>query len=287
MKRLIIDGNNLVHRVYWVSKIQPKFNELFHVHLFLSSVKNYMTQYKPDVAYCTWDEKVDYQINKRKELLTEYKGNRDQERNVEVHGKNHIIKEILETLGIRNIFPRAYEADDVMPIFHDLYPTDKKTIITVDKDMCQLIDPNTIVFDPIKKKEFNITNFKELIGYELHDFVKLKALAGDKSDNIPGIKGFGKAKIAKVLNGEYTLTPAEQIHFESNLKLVDLSFTLQDTEEVEYVRKQFNRELTPNFDIFKEKCEEHNFNKILKDINVWYDAFFMTAKLTDMFSFLA
>jgi hypothetical protein len=39
--------------------------------------------------------------------------------------------------------------------------------------------------------------------------------------------------------------------------------------------------------VFKAKCEEYNFNKILKDINIWYDTFFMTAKLNDMFSFLA
>jgi 5'-3' exonuclease len=285
MRRLIIDGNNLVHRAFWIASNQPIFNEHFHVHLFLTSVKNYVTRYQADVVYCTWDEKVDFQVNKRKELLEEYKGNRDQERNKAVHSKNHIIKELLEYLGIKNVLPRAYEADDVMAIFNYLYPEDERIIITVDKDMCQLIGENTVVYDPIRKVEFNTKNFEELIGYELKDFVKLKALTGDKSDNIPGIKGFGKVKIAKFLNGEYHMSVEEKIQFENNLKLVDLSITLQDQDEVEYVKAQFEAKPEINFDAFKQKCDELYFHKILNSIDSWYGTFFMRSKLADLLNF--
>ena len=282
MKRLIIDGNNLVHRAYWVSKIQPTFNEHFHIHLFLTSVKNYIVQYKPDVVYCTWDEKADYKINKRKELLTEYKGNRDQKRNKEVHTNNHIIKELLEYLGIKSVISQSYEADDVMAIFNHLYPEDRKIIITVDKDMCQLISKDTVVFDPIRKVEFNLNNFKEHIGYELVDFVKLKALTGDKSDNIPGIKGFGKVKIAKFLNNEYEMTDEEKIVFENNLKLVDLSLTLSDKEEVQFVKEQFDTPVEASFESFKNRCIELQFNQITKSIDTWYNIFFMKSKLLEL-----
>jgi 5'-3' exonuclease len=285
MRRLIIDGNNLVHRVFWVAKNQPNFNEHFHIHLFLTSVKNHVLQYNPDVVYCTWDEKEDFQINKRKELLQEYKGNRDTERNQQVHSKNHIIKELLELLGIKNVLPRAYEADDVIAIFHHLFPEDEKIIITVDKDMCQLIDDKTVVYEPIRKTEFNNRNFKELIGYDLSDFVKLKALTGDKSDNIPGIKGFGKVKISKFLNGEYTMSEAEEKHFNDNLKLVDLSLTLNDEDEVNYVKEQFNIKPELNYENFKHKCEELNFHQILKNIDSWYSIFFMKSKLSDLLCF--
>jgi len=285
MRRLIIDGNNLVHRAFWVASNQPIFNEHFHVHLFLTSLKNYVTQYQADVVYCTWDEKIDFQVNKRKELFEDYKGNRDQERNKAVHSKNHIIKELLEYLGIKNVLPRAYEADDVMAIFNHLYPNDERIIITVDKDMCQLIGESTVVYDPIRKVEFNLKNFKELIGYELEDFVKLKALAGDKSDNIPGIKGFGKVKIAKFLAGEYHMSEAERVQFEDNLKLVDLSLTLLDEDEVNYVREQFETKPEKDFDAFKRKCDELYFHKILNSIDSWYGTFFMRSKLADLLSF--
>jgi DNA polymerase-1 len=285
MKRLIIDGNNLVHRAFWVASTQPIFNEHFHIHLFLASLKNYVNQYQADVVYCTWDEKADYRINKRKELFEDYKGNRDQERNKAVHSKNHIIKELLELLGIKNVLPQSYEADDVMAIFNHLYPDDRRIIITVDKDMCQLISENTVVYDPIRKVEFNTKNFKELIGYDLKDFVKLKALTGDKSDNIPGIKGFGKVKIAKFLNNEYQMTEDEQTQFEDNLKLVDLSLTLQDQDEVNFVKEQFETIPEKNFDTFKSRCEELHFHKILNNIDSWYSAFFMKSKLADLLSF--
>jgi DNA polymerase-1 len=285
MRRLIIDGNNLVHRAFWVASNQPIFNEHFHVHLFLASLKNYINQYQADVVYCTWDEKVDFQINKRKELFEDYKGNRDQERNKAVHSKNHIIKELLEYLGIKNVLPRAYEADDVMAIFNYLFPDDERIIITVDKDMCQLIGENTVVYDPIRKVEFNTRNFKELIGYELEDFVKLKALAGDKSDNIPGIKGFGKVKIAKFLSGEYHMSVQEKVQFEDNLKLVDLSLTLLDEDEVNYVREQFETKPVKDFNAFKNKCNELHFHKILNSIDSWYSTFFMRSKLADLLSF--
>jgi 5'-3' exonuclease len=142
-----------------------------------------------------------------------------------------------------------------------------------------------VVYEPIRKTEFNHRHFKELIGYELADFVKLKALTGDKSDNIPGIKGFGKVKISKFLNGEYMLSEAEEKHFNDNLKLVDLSLTLNDRDEVNYVKDQFDVKPELNYEKFKHKCEELKFHQILKNIDSWYSIFFMKSKLNDLLCF--
>ena len=72
-KILTIDGNNLVHRVYWVANNMKKKSENFHVYMFLNAVKSYTDMYKADKVICVWDEKPDYRKNKRKELLEEYK----------------------------------------------------------------------------------------------------------------------------------------------------------------------------------------------------------------------
>ena len=121
MKILTIDGNNLVHRVYWVANNIKNVSENYHVYMFLNSVKSYVEMYQPDKTFCVWDEKPDYKPNKRKELLEDYKGNRDKEYGKEVHTKNEIIKEMLNTMGIPSIFPRSYEADDVIKIINDAY----------------------------------------------------------------------------------------------------------------------------------------------------------------------
>jgi len=289
MKRLIIDGNNLVHRTFWVAKNQPIYNEYFHIHLFLTSVKNYVAKYKPNVTYCAWDEKADYQVNKRKSLLESYKGNRDQERNKDVHTKNYIIKEMLSYLGINSVCPYAYEADDVIAIFCNEYRDDQKVIITVDRDLCQLIDNNTVVFDPIRKVEFNLANFEEALKCKKEHFVKIKALQGDKSDNVPGIKGFGKVKIEKYLAGEVEMSAEELAQYAHNLLLLDLRNTLQDETECSYVKEQFKHPVEFKFNQFKKRCEELGFHQILKNINQWYDLFFMRSDqirtLTDFLKF--
>ena len=68
MKILTIDGNNLVHRVYWVANNIKNVSENYHVYMFLNSVKSYVEMYQPDKVICVWDEKPDYRPNKRKEL---------------------------------------------------------------------------------------------------------------------------------------------------------------------------------------------------------------------------
>lgn len=284
MKRLIIDGNNLVHRVYWVSKNQPEFNEYFHIHLFLTSVKNYVIKYRPDVTYCAWDEKADYQINKRKELSEDYKSNRDSEKNKDVHTKNYIIKELLKYLGINSVQPHSYEADDVIAIFCDRFKDDEKVIITVDRDLCQLIDEKTIVFDPIRKVEFTIENFEETLKCKKKDFLTIKALAGDKSDNIQGIKGFGKAKIQKYLNEEVFLAPHEVDQFCNNMKLLDLSHTLKCESEYVYVSEQLEKESTIDSKEFKKSCQGLGFHQILKKYDEWYRIFFEKRTMANVLS---
>ena len=285
MKVLTIDGNNLVHRVYWVANNMKKSSENFHVYMFLNSVKSYVEMYNPDEIFCVWDEKPDYRPNKRKALLEEYKQNRDSERNRQVHDKNELIKEFLQSMGIPSIFPREYEADDAIGYINDtLSQLDdfKHIIVTVDRDLCQLIDENVCVYDPIRKIEINTDNFEEKLKYKKEDFIKVKALAGDKSDNIPGLKGFGKARIKKYLEGDITLTFEQQEIFERNLELVKLS---DDKEEEGYVVSQIQfSSFEPDYEKFLGLCSENYFKNILKSEAKWQTAFFQKNRLMDILS---
>tara|TARA_R110000851_G_scaffold114651_4_gene240024 strand:- start:2406 stop:3290 length:885 start_codon:yes stop_codon:yes gene_type:complete len=294
MKILTIDGNNLVHRVYWVANNIKNVKENYHVYMFLNSVKSYVELYKPDKTFMVWDEKPDYRPNKRKELLKEYKGNRNKDYNVEVHSGNELIKELLQDIGIPSIFPREYEADDVIGIIDKaarsesvskFYLTKKlyrHIIITVDRDLCQLINEKVSVYDPIRKYEINNENFEEKLKYKKEDFIKVKALQGDKSDNIPGIKGMGKVKTEKYLKGEVELTNDEIEIYNKNLQLVKLT---NDSEEVNYVNEQiYKASFDTNWDKFLDKCKELKFNNILKKDTVWYNTFFQDNRLIDLLS---
>ena len=279
-KILTIDGNNLVHRVYYVANNMPHKSEHLHVYMFLNSVKSYVEMYQPDKVYCVWDEKLNYVPNKRLELLPEYKGTRDKEKGREVHTKNNLIKELLQTIGIPSILPLEYEADDVIAIIDDIVPHNKHTIITVDRDLCQLITDKTVVYDAMRKLEINESNFKEKLKYNKEQFVRVKAITGDKSDNIPGIKGFGKKKIEKYFNNEVDFTEDERIIFERNLKLVTL---VKSGNEAENVKKQLNEcSFKTDWTLFKEKAKELDFKNIIKNDSVWYSTFFQTNRLLEL-----
>ena len=279
-KILTIDGNNLVHRVYWVANNMKKKSENFHVYMFLNAVKSYTDMYKADKVICVWDEKPDYRKNKRKELLEEYKGNRDYDSSV--HSKNELIKELLQLMGIPSIYPRDFEADDTIGIIDSYFYDDEHIIVTVDKDLCQLISEDTVVYDPIRKYEINLDNFIEKLKYDPEDFIKVKALQGDKSDNIPGLKGFGKVKIGKFLDGIIRLTDEENKIYSRNLKLVTLT---KDQDEENYVIKQLKKcSFDSDFTKFISLCEKYYFKNIVNHDQKWFTTFFEKNRLLDILS---
>jgi len=273
MKTLIIDGNNLVHRCYWIANNQsPEEGSLLHVYMFLNSVKSYAEKYKPDKIYCCWDEKKDYGVNERKEMFAEYKGNRDREYSAQVHSKNEYIKQLLETLGIKNFFPLRLEADDCMAFLVKSIPG-KKIIVTVDKDLCQCINENVIVYDPIRKKEITIDNFLEVMKVDKNHYLVEKCMRGDKSDNVPGVTGMGKKKIEKYFNGSYHLTADQNTEFKRNYELFRLDKYTTHKDEHEWYNEQLSIDQPHNFKLFKQLCENLDLQSVLKKQDKWYNVF--------------
>lgn len=289
MKNLIIDGNNLIHRTFWTAKNivgQEDAEKLsnFHIYFTLNAIKSYVNTYKPDKIIACWDEKPDYQRNDRKELFSEYKGNRSTD--AAPHKNNEKIKEFLYTLGIPSLFPRKLEADDVIAFLTETLEG-SKVIISVDKDFLQLINKSVIVYDPIRKKETNTSNFVENTGCEQCNFMTIKCLVGDKSDNVPGIPKFGKVKVKKYLEGTVTLTDEEYTIFTRNLELfrLDKYHQIENRDELIYYRDQIPDAMScePDFQLFTDLCKEHDISSILNKKEDWYNLFFVKHKLLSMF----
>jgi 5'-3' exonuclease len=281
MKNLIIDGNNILHRAYWISNQQKKTDSdtFFHVHIFLSSLKVYIKTYKPDNVYCCWDERQSLNSNPRKQLSKDYKSNRNKEYAQEVYSKIKDIKEILNYLGVQNVFPYQYEADDAMYILSRHLPG-KKIIVTVDKDLHQSITSDVTIFDPAKKKTITESD----VG-DIKKFILTKAIQGDKSDNIEGLQGFGKKTLEKYFNGEFKLTAEQEQIVNSNLELVDLSKGgISCKEELEFVLSQCKGEnkLKPDYNLFVDKCKELQLNAILSKIEEWNELFFFQSIYTTL-----
>ena len=289
MKTLIIDGNNLIHRTFWTAKTQsqrtntdtPDQINNFHIYFTLNAIFSYVSKFIPDKTILVWDEKKEYQVNERKELFSEYKGNRSADSSP--HQNNSIIKEVASFLGIPSIFPKQYEADDIVSHICR-YTHGEKIIVSVDKDFLQLIDKQITLYDPIRKASFTFDNFEEKTGYkDTKTWLTAKCLLGDKSDNVPGIAKFGKAKVAKYIEGSLQLSEEETIIFQRNHSLFNLSHLTPEHEESTYYKEQLDAPVNADWSSFIQACKERSFHSILKKKESWYNTFFLRNKLMSLF----
>jgi 5'-3' exonuclease len=286
MKTLIIDGNNLIHRTYWIAKNRltesPEQINNFHIFLTLNAIFSYASAYVPNTIYAAWDEKPDYEANVRKAMLTEYKGNRSND--ISPHQNNEIIKLLFNCLSIKSIFPRELEADDVIAYICNETPGHKK-ILSVDKDFLQLVNEDIVWFDPIRKEEINIHNFAAKTGYpNTKEWMIAKCLSGDKSDNVSGVPKFGKVTIQKYLNGSIELNEEQKEIFHRNQEIFSLSKYSTMEREMTYYADQLKGGIDPDWDKFMDICNERELFSITKNKTKWYNLFFLKSKLTSMFS---
>lgn len=242
MKYLLIDGNNLLHRAFWIAKYKEQEDSNLYLEIFLKSIKLYAELYPSDKIICTWDKKMHLDEGKNfRQELCEYKQGRDENYNKKVYEHIDDINRFLLSLGVKIMYPGYLEADDIMHWCTTQHLDDDFVIISVDKDLLQLVSSNTKVYNPIKKQEYNIVNFEALIGIPVEKFVLQKAIIGDVSDNIKGLEKIGTKRAQKYISGESQFTSEQQEIVEKNLKLVDLSqgWQINEPREQRIYEKQF------------------------------------------------
>jgi hypothetical protein len=288
MKKLIIDGNNLIHRTYWTAKsLSKRQNEEdvdrvndFHTYLTINAVLSYVKTYKPTDVYIVWDARKGDNANTRKEIFNEYKGNRSSDNTP--HQNNEYIQFLLEKLNIKSIFPWNLEADDIIAYLCN-EPGDN-IIVSVDKDFLQLISDRTILYDPIRKKEYNIINFEDQTGCKTVDeWMFEKCMLGDKSDNVSG--AITKTKLKKIYDGKYVLTEEERTIFDRNKQLFNLSANIESKEQdIDFYKHQVSQDCKPDWAGFISECKNRKFENLLNKKDEIYSLFFLRNKLISFFT---
>ncbi|MCY7232055.1 DNA polymerase I [Streptococcus anginosus] len=208
-KLLLIDGSSVAYRAFFALYNQiDRFkspsglhtNAIYGFHLMLNHL---MERVQPTHILVAFDAgKTTF----RTEMYADYKGGRAKTPE-EFREQLPFIREMLDKLGIRYYDLDQYEADDIIgtldkmaentPVPYDV------TIVSGDKDLIQLTDDNTIV--EISKKgvaefeEFTPAYLMEKMGITPAQFIDLKALMGDSSDNIPGVTKIGEKTGLKLL----------------------------------------------------------------------------------------
>lgn len=199
----LLDANSLLHRAWHAIPplTNPEGTVVNAVFGVLNVVLKLIDEKKPDAFAAAWDtEKPTF----RHETYPEYKATRE-EKPDELYAQIPLVQEGLANLGIPSLELDGYEADDILGTIAKKYVRKgwNVEIVTGDRDLLQLIEPGLTVLafkrgvtDTVL---YDADEVKAQYGLSVNQFVEYKAMRGDPSDNIPGIKGIGDKTATELL----------------------------------------------------------------------------------------
>ncbi|MCX6741040.1 MAG: hypothetical protein NTY61_01435 [Candidatus Parcubacteria bacterium] len=192
-KLIIIDGPAVMHRAWHAlpKLTDPKGRAVSAVYGFTSLLLKLLREQRPQYLVVTFDTK---EPTFRHEAYKEYKAGRVKQPQ-EFYDQFLILKGLLNAFGIKFLERPGYEADDLIGSVAARSPM-LNLIVTGDLDTLQLINPNTEVYFLHKGlSDLQIYNQEAVMnrfGLEPEQLIDFKALRGDPSDNISGVKGIGE-----------------------------------------------------------------------------------------------
>ena len=205
-KLVLIDGNSLLNRAYYATPIfttrsgMPT-NAVFGFTKLLFKI---LDDEKPEYIIVAFDLKAP---TFRHEMYSDYKANRKGMPD-DLAAQVEPLKSLLSAMKIAICEKAGLEADDIIGTLSKRFDV-HSYIYTGDRDSFQLVDEKTDVYFTIKGvselQKLNIENFKEQTSITPSQVIDLKALMGDKSDNIPGVPGIGEKTALDLLAKYETL----------------------------------------------------------------------------------
>ena len=214
---------------------------------FLNALFSVIEKYQFDSVIPVYDAGANW----RKKEDENYKADREKSSLAHYADMNLLVEDVLPTLGFTPVGVKGYEADDVIATISRKSPAYEEVFIfTCDKDLLQLVNNRVkvLLFNSAKKvREVDIDGVVDIFGVLPADVKYFKALAGDSSDNVAGIKGVGPKTAIKIIEeskpgpndevGDFTgadricMHPKVREHagtFLGNLRLVTLEHDVPD-----------------------------------------------------------
>lgn len=198
---VLIDGNSILNRAFYgtmSTKLMMTEDGTYTnaIYGFLTIMFKIIEDLKPQYLVVTFDLKAP---THRHKLYEGYKANRKGMPN-ELASQMPILKKILNAMNIKVIEKEGYEADDIIGTLAKWGQKNnlEVTILTGDRDSFQLIDEHIKVRIPhtvqgkTETEDYTVEKINEKYGLQPKSLIEVKGLAGDSSDNIPGIPGVGE-----------------------------------------------------------------------------------------------
>ncbi len=221
---ILVDGSGYIFRAFYglpsmTNENGVPVNAVFgYTKMLLKLIDDFKPMYVAvifDVARKTF----------RNDLYDLYKANRSDPPE-ELIPQFSIIREATNAIGLPVVEMEGFEADDLIATYSNMaQKTNKKVIIiSSDKDLMQLVDDNTILFDPMKQHWIDDEQVFEKFGVYPSKVIDVQSLAGDSSDNIPGVPGIGVKTAAELINqyGDLEQLLARAIEIKQNKRRENL-----------------------------------------------------------------
>ena len=289
-KVILVDGNNLLFRSYYATAYQgvimrnSKGFPTNALYGFINMMNKIMKEEEPSYILVAFDKGKTF----RHDQYDWYKAGRVEMPN-DLKLQFPKAKEVLDAMGIKHFEIDNYEADDIIGTVAKIVDEEDEfiaTIISSDKDLLQLISDEVEVkllktsgFIRMTRDEFKNTYG----GIEPINMIDLKALMGDKSDNIPGVKGIGEKTAVNLLSKYKTLDGVYQNIDDISGKTKEKLLADKDNAYMSYDIATIYREVPLNFTLneleytgfdkerFLGILHELEFFSLLRKMNVYDD----------------
>jgi len=309
---MLVDGMNTLIRSFSLLKaMNPTGTHVGGLVGFLRSLGFITRTFDPTRVIIVWDGKGG--SGNRQNIDPNYKAQRatsrithwglydtKEEETEALIGQLFRVQDYLDCLPVHQIGIEKLEADDIMAWIAKRASgsnVKKCTIVSSDKDFLQLVDDTVQVYAPVKKKTFTAANINEELKVLPENYNIVKALLGDNSDNLQGVKGLGIKTIVsefpklltEKINLDYIFDTAEEkldgkkifakiIHnwerVETNFKLMDLHDTALDDKEKETVNNVLKSNV-PDLQTgaFLHLLDQDKIEGITKNTDGWLENF--------------
>ncbi|MEL6961174.1 MAG: DNA polymerase I [Pseudomonadota bacterium] len=274
---LLIDGSGYIFRAYFAlppltDKIGTPVGAVFGFCNMLFK----LAQDRPGEQMIVVFDKGSHSF--RNEMYADYKANRD-EPPEDLRPQFPLVRDAAAAFGVPVVELEGYEADDIIATYAKQAAVDGRpvTIVSSDKDLMQLIGDGVEMFDPMKAKDIGPDEVMAKFGVEPAKVRDVLALAGDSSDNVPGVPGIGPKTAAQLLEqfgdlegllagAETIKQPKRRQNLIENADLARLSYQLVGLCEETPLPNRLDEIETVDVDYAKllEFARAYNFNTLSK-----------------------
>ncbi|MFV1978120.1 MAG: 5'-3' exonuclease H3TH domain-containing protein, partial [Myxococcota bacterium] len=197
-KILLIDGTNSLYRAFFaIPPLRaPDGTPTNAAYGFVNMLTKVIREEAPDRVVVVFDARGP---TFRHKLYDAYKANREAQPE-DLAIQFPIVRELVDAHRIPVVSVPDFEADDVIATLVERAPEDVQiSIVSTDKDLMQLVSDRVTLLDGVKDRRYGPSEVEERFGVRPDRILDLRALVGDPSDNIPGVKGIGEKGAAKLI----------------------------------------------------------------------------------------